>query len=471
MRRPITLLLCAVLTPVFAFAQDEKNPEPLKILQQVAEFHGKPQTFQVRREGELKTTTMPPQKEGEAAPEAQVEQQKSVATFAFERPNRCNVKIELTGADDPEAGTVQSTISDGKRYIMQFDDQQVVERAGRRFEEVWSGEGLYSSVSFFAHRYSDADLRQISGQAEYVGKVQLGDVSAHHLKLGFGDDDDGRREWQFWVRADGDPVILQSQALTESPYYEVDEDGEFKETSGRVTQEELYRYSDFKFDEEIPDETFKFEAPEPKRQPLPGGILGTLAGMLFGGPESSEPDESGAATLALVGKEAPAIQLKTFGGSPDFRLRDHAGKSVVVLGFFTSWEPLAEIEIPNQNQLAKDYGGKGVVVCAVSQHEDFRTLREFIAVHKVLDVPVALDEEAVAGDAYGVSEYPTVVVVDKQGIVQAVHFDEGFGDELRRQLDDLLAGKSIAQQEAQKEQAKPAASEAAAEPDVDAETP
>ena len=447
MNRLIAALLCAVLAPIAAVAQDEDKPDAAALLKQVVEFHGKAQTLQVRREADHKTTTLPPQEEGKDAPEPEVAEQKSVATFAFVRPNRCKIDIETTNAADPALSSREVTISDGKRALMQFDDEKTAVRAGRRFEDFWSGEGVYSSVSFFAHRYSQADLREMARQVEYVGKVQLGEVSAHHLKLGYGEEENNSREWQFWIQADGDPIILQSQALYKSPNYAVDEEsGEVKETGGLVTQEELYRYSEFKFDEEIPDETFAFEAPEKKKpKSAPGGILGTIAGMLFGGPEAAEEsEEPESATLELVGKEAPAIELKTFGGDPDFRLGEHRGKSVVVLGFFMSWEPLAEIEIPNLNQLAKDYGGKGVVVCAVSQHEDFRTLREFIAVNKVLDIPVAIDEEAEAGDAYGVAEYPTVVVIDKQGIVRAVHFGDGFGDTLRQQLDDLLAGKSIA---------------------------
>ncbi len=106
-----------------------------------------------------------------------------------------------------------------------------------------------------------------------------------------------------------------------------------------------------------------------------------------------------------------------------------------------------------------DYADAGaeVVVLAVSQDrepDDDTPLRALV--EKTLDEKdfalnrppvglVALDPTGGMGDAFAVRALPTVVLLDKEGVVQSVHvgYRPGIVAKLRREIDSLLDGKSL----------------------------
>ena len=101
--------------------------------------------------------------------------------------------------------------------------------------------------------------------------------------------------------------------------------------------------------------------------------------------------------------------------------------------------------MPITDRVAKQYASKGVVLYAVNQKEDAKTVRAFLTKNK-LKVNVLLDSNNVVGGKYGVKAIPTLVLIDKDGTVQKVHvgFSNSLERTLKRDLDALLAGKKLA---------------------------
>ena len=118
---------------------------------------------------------------------------------------------------------------------------------------------------------------------------------------------------------------------------------------------------------------------------------------------------------------------------------------IVVLDFWASWCGPCRVSLPIVAQVCKEYADKGIVFRAVNLKEDAETIRAFLQ-EEPIDAPVVMDTDGAAAMAYRVEAIPHTVIIGRDGIVEAVHVgaSEGMEAKLRKQLDALLEGKSLA---------------------------
>jgi thiol-disulfide isomerase/thioredoxin len=147
---------------------------------------------------------------------------------------------------------------------------------------------------------------------------------------------------------------------------------------------------------------------------------------------------------SLVGQPAPKIEQELLDGG-HFSLDAQKGKKIVILDFWATWCGPCVREMPLVAEVAEEYRDRGVALYCLNQREDPDTIRAFLE-EKKFDVHVSLDAKSEAGRAYGVRGIPTLVVIDKAGLVQSVHvgFNPDIGRQLKKELDALLAGKDLA---------------------------
>ena len=155
-----------------------------------------------------------------------------------------------------------------------------------------------------------------------------------------------------------------------------------------------------------------------------------------------EPEEEPGA--ALLGKPAPAVNLPLLDGG-EFDLAAHRDKDIVLLDFWASWCGPCRKAMPTLVEIAKEYADKHVRYVAVNLREQPAVIRKYLEREK-LDIRVPLDKEGQVAKQYGVRGIPTMVVVDRQGLVRKVHVGSSpdLKQVLTRALDDLLAGKTPA---------------------------
>jgi thiol-disulfide isomerase/thioredoxin len=119
--------------------------------------------------------------------------------------------------------------------------------------------------------------------------------------------------------------------------------------------------------------------------------------------------------------------LKEGTRSIDFELRDLSGRKislkslkgkVVFLNFWATWCPPCRAEMPSMERLQARLKDKGLVILAVNLREDAKTVRKFMAEHK-LTFPVVLDSDGRVGAIYGAGSIPTTYVVGRDGNVLA----------------------------------------------------
>jgi thiol-disulfide isomerase/thioredoxin len=115
-------------------------------------------------------------------------------------------------------------------------------------------------------------------------------------------------------------------------------------------------------------------------------------------------------------------------------LRGH----VVVLDFWATWCGPCRIVMPKLSALQQRYGAQGLRVVGLST-EDAGDVAAF-AQHISVAYPIAVDTQSETTRDYGVSSLPTLVVVDKRGVVRdvSVGYDPGEDAQLEATLRALL---------------------------------
>lgn len=140
---------------------------------------------------------------------------------------------------------------------------------------------------------------------------------------------------------------------------------------------------------------------------------------------------AGAVAAAGARPAAPDLAFKTLDGR-EAKLADLKGKVVVLNFWFIGCAP-CRVEIPGLNKLVEEYKGKDVVFLAFASDEE-KLLREFLeeSPFKYEIVPRA----GAAAGLFGVSVYPTHIIIDKAGAV--AYFLTGGSPERHEKLVPLI---------------------------------
>lgn len=182
----------------------------------------------------------------------------------------------------------------------------------------------------------------------------------------------------------------------------------------------VIEYARFVPEEPAAKETFAWSPPE-------GAADAAKADQAGDGQEAS----------ALSGKPAPAFKLKDLDGK-DVALSDLKG-SVVLIDFWATWCPPCRAGLPFIDKLNTEFSARGVKVYGVNEQESAEDVKAFREKMK-LSLPMILDSDGKAGNAYGVSGIPTTIVIGKDGVIRkvVVGFDPSEIDALRKEISAAL---------------------------------
>jgi peroxiredoxin len=145
----------------------------------------------------------------------------------------------------------------------------------------------------------------------------------------------------------------------------------------------------------------------------------------------------------LIGKKAADFSLKSLDGAP-VELAALRGK-VVVLDFWATWCPPCRHELPVVDKLREEFG-EDVRFLGING-EDNGTVKGFLRKNGY-GLTMLMDPKRVVNRAYGVYAIPTIVVIDRDGVVRQ-HFIGGReAPELRRAIAAVLSSANPAPAEA-----------------------
>ncbi|MCL2448163.1 MAG: redoxin family protein [Polyangiaceae bacterium] len=151
------------------------------------------------------------------------------------------------------------------------------------------------------------------------------------------------------------------------------------------------------------------------------------------------PSQDDMLRMDLVGAFAPPFApMQTLSGAFPSSIGALRGR-VVVLDFWATWCGPCRFVIPKLSALQSRLGAQGVTVLGVST-EDAQDVSAFMR-RTAMTYPVAVDARAETTRAYGVVSLPTLVVIDKRGVVRdvSVGYDPGEDGRLESTVRALLA--------------------------------
>ncbi len=166
----------------------------------------------------------------------------------------------------------------------------------------------------------------------------------------------------------------------------------------------------------------------------------------------------------LVGQKAPEFSLTTTEGK-SFATSDLQGK-VTVIDFFANNCGFCKKQIPRLEQIRAEYQDKGVRFVTVSQTMRDKKFTDAETTDTLKQIgwrgELATDTDNKVGPLFRATSYPTMTLVGKGGVIEAVNLGN-LGDlesRLKGQLDAMLAGKPVPKPEPLAQAPTPAQPEA-----------
>jgi peroxiredoxin len=122
-------------------------------------------------------------------------------------------------------------------------------------------------------------------------------------------------------------------------------------------------------------------------------------------------------TNIVAGNMAPRFSLKSLDGK-EYSLNTLLQRGPVVAAFFKVSCPVCQFTFPFLERLHKRYGGDGITFLGISQ-DDARSTSQFAKEYGIT-FPMLIDDENgyVVSNAYGLSNVPTIFLIDTDGTVK-----------------------------------------------------
>jgi peroxiredoxin len=135
------------------------------------------------------------------------------------------------------------------------------------------------------------------------------------------------------------------------------------------------------------------------------------------GPAQATQPAANPDAMALVGKPAPDFKIPGLDGATH-SLADVKG-SVVILDFWGVWCVPCHLALPHLDALYQKDSAQGLKVLAIDNGDEKDRVQQFVTQSK-LTLPVLLDPDSAAANAYKVDEYPQTVVIGKDGVIKNI---------------------------------------------------
>ncbi len=138
-----------------------------------------------------------------------------------------------------------------------------------------------------------------------------------------------------------------------------------------------------------------------------------------------------AETEGLIGKKIDEFSLHDFRGKVH-RLSDYKDGKGMVVAFIGVECPLATLYAARLEEMAREFGDKGVTVLAIdsNRQDSITELAGFAARHK-LTFPILKDPDNKVADLFGAKRTPEAYLIDADGIVQYCgRIDDQYGQHL-----------------------------------------
>lgn len=129
-----------------------------------------------------------------------------------------------------------------------------------------------------------------------------------------------------------------------------------------------------------------------------------------------------ASTPPTVGAQAPDFEIELLNGER-FRLSEQRGK-IVLINIWASWCSPCVAEMPDIDQLARNYAEK-LTVIGINCGEDTQTVTDFVAENGYTYSFAADPDYHITGELYPSYSIPYTIVVNADGVITQLHTGGG----------------------------------------------
>ena len=119
-----------------------------------------------------------------------------------------------------------------------------------------------------------------------------------------------------------------------------------------------------------------------------------------------------------IGEQIPSFSLTTLDGKA-MASENIVGKQALFLVFWATWCPLCKDEIPHINEMAAEFTPKGMLFLGVNVgvNDSEKKIRRYAEKYN-MQYPLYFDKGSELTKQFTVKGTPTVIIVDKSGIVR-----------------------------------------------------
>ncbi|MCX2983264.1 TlpA family protein disulfide reductase [Halieaceae bacterium IMCC14734] len=140
-----------------------------------------------------------------------------------------------------------------------------------------------------------------------------------------------------------------------------------------------------------------------------------------------------------VGDKAPAVELPNLPADGATTSLSSLRGKVVYLDFWASWCGPCRLSLPMMNTVRNELKDRGFEVLAINVDAFEEDALEFLKELPV-DYPVLSDVDSTSPSTYGVLGMPTAFLIDRDGVIVAIHegFRRGDAEKIRDQVEAML---------------------------------
>lgn len=323
------------------------------------------------------------------------------------------------GNEDGQNSTL-TCLGDGKTItrVLEFEDQFIhAQKPGglsELLQDVMTDHSLrYSGLDLLCREHPLHYIMTMASEAKYIGEEQLPAGRADHFQMEWGEGDS--HQMDLWFSTGDAPLLVRSASAIE---FQPDENVKHTITAtADLSWKTGQQYADAEFHAQMPTDSIE--------------VADLYSYLADGG------------TIDLLGKPAPKLDLKTLDGTA-WNLETHQGKEIVVLYFFATWAAPSRQEVPELLQAMQQREVSGVAFYAVNVGESAAAVQSIVDAYQY-DRPVILDPQRQAAKALRVTSLPTMVVIGRDGTIQAAHVGNTavIRQQIQADLDKLISGDRL----------------------------
>jgi thiol-disulfide isomerase/thioredoxin len=162
-------------------------------------------------------------------------------------------------------------------------------------------------------------------------------------------------------------------------------------------------------------------------------------GLILAGVLLLKPGGAASAAVAaapITGHKLADFALTDLAGK-QVRLSDYAGRPVLINAWAT-WCPPCQAEMPGLQQLYQRHEAEGFAILAIDAGEAKPTVEQFIQ-KNLYTFPVLLDPQTDLLDKWAIRDYPTSIVIGRDGTVKLVQVGALTADTINKVVEPLIS--------------------------------